>query len=515
MIGYQTYCKIGHLAQSGFSAARIALETGINEKTVRKWMDMPSYRQRKGRGRDSKLEPFKPAIKRWIEQADFSLVQIHQKLQDGGYAGGVTIVGDYLRIIRPRRRKAYRTVCFPPGEACQVDWGTFGSMAIGSTRRKLSFLTVVLCHSRMLYVEFFAQERMEHFLAGLANAFAAFNAVPRVVIVDNLKSAVLQHRPGCDPEFNPRFVDFCNHYATRPFACTPYRPYEKGQVESGVGYVKGNFLRGRSMETPEGCDPLELLNRDARLWAERRANLRDHREIQCRPLDLFERDRAAMLPYNINPYDTSVVRVARVTNRCRVHCDSNRYSVPPRFSSRQVQLHVAHDRLCIYYQSELIALHTRTYDRHRQIVDPDHERELAAEGMRSKQVRELEEFEALAPSAPVFLANLRQTRFGYMHHVRRILALAGIHGVQAVVDAMAKADAAGVHSSESILNLIEQRQRHAGESALASPVSATAHSRRLLEIRLSPPDLAGYPGTAPTTRPETINPDSKPTSTNS
>ena len=79
---------------------------------------------------------------------------------------------------------------------------------MGNTRRRLSFLAMVLCYSRQLYVEFTLSETLEHFLAAQQNAFVSFGGVPRRIMVDNLKSAVLSHRAGQPAIFNPRYVDF-------------------------------------------------------------------------------------------------------------------------------------------------------------------------------------------------------------------------------------------------------------------------------------------------------------------
>jgi len=196
---------------------------------------------------------------------------------------------------------------------------------LGSTRRRLSFLCVVLCHSRVLYVEAFAQERMEHLLGGLSNAFTYFGGVPQTLIVDNMKTAVLEHRPGIEPKYNPRFLDFCQHYGTQPRACTPRAPNQKGRVENGVGYIKGNFFNGLDLDQLPAARPLQSLNTQLRAWMEEIANRREHRELRKRPIDLLPADQAAMLPFNLNPCDTGQLTTVRVTNRCRVHCDGNRY----------------------------------------------------------------------------------------------------------------------------------------------------------------------------------------------
>ena len=115
--------------------------------------------------RPSKLDPFKPQIIRWLETHPYTATQIFLRLRESGYNGGITIVKDYVHHVRPPRAQAFLTLAFAPGECAQVDWGQFGSIAVGNTQRRLSFFVMVLCYSRMLYVEFTLSETMEHFLA--------------------------------------------------------------------------------------------------------------------------------------------------------------------------------------------------------------------------------------------------------------------------------------------------------------------------------------------------------------
>ena len=492
MIDYATYCRIRQQALEGHSSAKIALEIGVNEKTVRKWLGKNGYQSRACTPRAGKLQPFKSTIKHWLEQADFTVVQIYQKLKKVGYDGGRSILGDYLRKIRPKQHRVYQTLRFAPGEAAQVDWGTYGSLKIGSTRRRVSFLCVVLCHCRLLYFECFLQESSEHLMAGLANAFAYFQGVPHTLIVDNMKTAVTSHRIGCAPHFNARFQDFCRHFGTSPVACTPYRPNEKGRVEHGVGYVKGNFFNGRDLEALPADAPLASLNAYGRQWLEDTANVRHHRELNARPRDMFPVEQAALLPLNPNHCDTGQIATVRVTNRCRVHCETNRYSVPAICSQKQIILHRYHDKLNFYHQGKLVASHPRSYDRHQQIIDLEHQRELIDCQRRSQAAAEQLAFEALDPVAPIWLANLRQFHPNHLHHMRQILRLHDLHGGSAVARALRQSHDFSIYTWHTVQNLIERHLR--GDIPAAQPMAPTAITRPLLEIRLPGPDLSQYPG---------------------
>jgi transposase len=147
-----------------------------------------------------------------------------------------------VRKVRPRRQKAFLKLSFAPGECAQVDWGSFGTVAVGDTTRRLSFFVMVLCYSRMMYVQFTVSQSMEHFLGCHQNAFVHFGAVPARIMVDNLKSAVLRRITGQPPVLNPKYKDFADHCGFEIAPCAPAKGNEKGRVENGVGYVKKNFF---------------------------------------------------------------------------------------------------------------------------------------------------------------------------------------------------------------------------------------------------------------------------------
>lgn len=204
MIDYEAYCKIHHLKKQKLNPAQIAVEMNLDQRTVVKWSQVRHFRPRQSVVRVSKLDTFKPLIRSWLEAHAYTAQPIFQRLQEEGFEGSYTLVKEYVRKIRPRRAPAFLTLSFAPGECAQVDWGEYGSVAVGSTRRKLSFCVMVLCYSRLMYVEFTLSQKMEQFLGCHQNAFQFFGGVPEKVMVDNLKSAVLKRLVGQDPVFNPR-----------------------------------------------------------------------------------------------------------------------------------------------------------------------------------------------------------------------------------------------------------------------------------------------------------------------
>ena len=156
MISYELYCKIRLLhGERGLSFAQIARELHLDPETVAKWALAKSYRARLQAPRKSKLDPYKATIQRLLEHHPYSATQIFQRLRaEHAYGGGMSILKDYVRKVRPVRAPAFLTLCFAPGECAQVDWGCAGSVPVGSTPRRLSFFVMVLCYSRLLYLEF-------------------------------------------------------------------------------------------------------------------------------------------------------------------------------------------------------------------------------------------------------------------------------------------------------------------------------------------------------------------------
>src|SRR5690554_5299844 len=103
MIDYEMFMQIRTWHEKGLTCPQIAGKLGLDDRTVEKWLNEERYRQRKHTTRSSKLDPYKEYILRWLEEYSYSSTQISQKLRDMGFSGGITIVRDYVRKVRPKR----------------------------------------------------------------------------------------------------------------------------------------------------------------------------------------------------------------------------------------------------------------------------------------------------------------------------------------------------------------------------------------------------------------------------
>ncbi|MBI4959340.1 MAG: IS21 family transposase [Desulfovibrio sp.] len=489
MIDYHRCCQIKHLhAHQGLNASQIARELSLDPRTVAYWLAQEHFHPRTSRPHTSKLDPFKAQIARLLERYPYSAAQVFQRLREQGFDGGYSIVKAYVHTVRPTRQPAFLKLAFAPGECAQVDWGSFGAVPVGQTSRRLSFFVIVLCYSRMMYVEFTVSQTMEHFLACHQHAFDFFGGIPKKIMVDNLKSAVLQRVLGEAPVFNPKYLDFATHCGFTIAPCNVGKGNEKGRVENGVGYVKKNFLAG--LELPD----FSALNPAARQWLDTVANVRLHSETREQPTVLWHNERPQLSPLPLHPFDIATVSQVRASRQFRITLDTNYYSVPAHYAGQALTLKTYPDRLCIYHSDQLIARHLRRYERFQDVEDPDHPKPLLEQRKKARDHQLFRRFLTLSPRAEAYYLQLEARRLNPHHHVRKIVALSDIYGSEAVARALDDACTYEAFSAEYIANLLEQRARFTPEA------SALHLTRRedLLEISLAPPDLSLYQATPQT-----------------
>lgn len=483
MIDYETFCRLRQFYdQAGLKVSQIATELQLDPKTVERWVEQKSYLPRQGTKRASKLDAFKKQIIALLERYPYTAQQILQQVREQGYAGGYSILKDFVRQVRPPRKPAYLMLEFAPGECAQVDWGNFGTVPVGNTRRRLSFFVMVLCYSRMLYVEFTLTEGMEQFLSAHRRALEFFNGVPAKVMIDNLKVGVLRHPTGQKAVFHPRYLDLAAHYGFEAVACNVRAGNEKGRVESGVGYVKKNFLAGLEIASFAAVNPAAIQWRDAI------ANVRLHGETHRKPIDMFAEEKPRLRPLPVLPYDCAVIRAIGANGYCHVIFDTNRYSVPHLYASQKLTLKLYPDQLLLFHNEKLIATHPRCYDRRQKVTNPDHTKELVTQRQRARNQTLLLSFLALSTHAEAYARKLEEKRLNTIHHVQKIVALSEIYGPEKVDRALQDALAFEAYGCEYIANLLEQRERPGG------PPAALHLTRRqdLLDLELPPADLTRY-----------------------
>lgn len=348
--------QIYELHGQGLSVRRIAKILGIARNSVRKYLRAPGVPQPKPRApRRSKLDPYATYVRQRVATGVDNCVVLLRELQARGYTGRHTVLRDFVQPLR-RRPAALATMRYEtvPGEQAQVDFGYCKYAMPEGVTRGIWVFVLVLGWSRALYVEFVRRADTATFLRCHVNAFVALGGVPQRCLYDNPKIVVLDRDEAGQPVWNPRFLDFALRVGFEAKLCHPYRPQTKGKVESGVGYVKGNFW-----PTAQFVDDADL-NRQAQLWVDTVANVRVHGTTRERPLDRLavERPRLRALPEatRLRPFLREERKVERDSY---VRWDGSWYGVLWTWARKTVQVEATEHTVELWAGEHRLAVHPR------------------------------------------------------------------------------------------------------------------------------------------------------------
>lgn len=304
----------------------IATHLGVHHTTVDRVLCQAGLPKAERARRPSIVDLFYPMILETLaKHPKLSATRLLGMARVRGYAGGSSQFRAHVAQLRPKKpAEAYLRLKSLPGEFAQVDWGSFGHVTIGRARRPLMAFVVVLSWSRMIFLCFYLNQRMDNFLRGHVGAFSQWEALPRVLMYDNLKSAVLE-RQGDAVRFNPTLLALAAHYRFEPRPCAPYRGNEKGRVERAIRYIRDNFFAGRQWSD------IDDLNAQARQWCQGTAAARpcpENPDISVG--EAFEKERPSLIALPDNPFPTDERIEVSVGKTPYVRFDLNDYSVPPR-----------------------------------------------------------------------------------------------------------------------------------------------------------------------------------------
>jgi transposase len=375
----------------------IASELGVHPDAVRNAIESERFISPQPL-RTSIVDAYIPFIRLTLEQhPGLRATRIYQMVRDRGYSGSVVQLRRTVARLRPQKREAFLQLQVFPGEQAQVDWASFGHVMVGRAKRALSCFVMTLSYSRALYLEFFFDQTTENFLRGHVHAFDAWAGQPRVILYDNLKSAVLERR-GNNIRFNPRLIECSAHYHFAPQPCQVRRGNQKGRVERAIRYVRDSFWAGRTFITLAEC------NAQAWLWRDQIAHQRrwpggDHRTVA----DAFSEEQPRLLAPALHPLTTDRIEAVQTRKTIYVRFDLNDYSIPPDAVGRPLTL-VASDTSVRVLDGQIeIARHVRSYDRHRPILDPVHQEALLKSKKKAIHFAPLSRLEQAVPESRAFL----------------------------------------------------------------------------------------------------------------
>jgi transposase len=356
----------------GLSMRAIARRLQLSRRTVERHLaKLPPAPKPTASPRTSLLDPYDATIRALLEQTpELKTPQVLERLRGHGYSGGISILRERVRELRPRpKAEAFLTLDFAPGEAMQIDWADFG-FALPGVPRRVSAFVAVLCYSRLLYLEFTLSQALGSLLRCMDRALAFFRGITTVDIFDNMKTVVLEHPRSGPVRFNQRFLAYANaRGGFAVLACSPGHPQAKGRVERPISFVRDRFWTGRRFR-----DLLDL-NTQAFTWRDAFANQREHAETGKVPLLCFEHEEKQCLrPLSLTPFDTDDIESSSVTKLYRVRFDRNRYSVPWRLASQSVVIRANEDTISIFLGPKQVAVHPRSWGTGGDFEHPSHRR---------------------------------------------------------------------------------------------------------------------------------------------
>ena len=377
----------------------IAAQLGVHRTTVQRVLRQLGVERKVVEPRPSMAEPFLPFIAEQLQKyPQLRSSRLFEMAKARGYPGGP----DHFRRIvgrhRPRKpAEAFQRLRTLPGEQAQVDWAHFGKLQIGRAERVLWGFVMVLSFSRQMFLRFFLSSSMPFFLRGHVDAFNCFGGVPRVLLYDNLKSAVLE-RQGDLIRFNPRLLELSSHYRFEPRPVAVARGNEKGRVERAIRYIREGFFAARSF-----VDVADL-NRQADEWVSAGAAERQWVEDKTRTVrQAYEDERDKLIPVPTSEFVAHERIEVEVGKTPYVRFDLNDYSVPHDRVRRTLVVIADPDTVRVIDGSEVIAQHIRSWDRGQQIETPEHVSRLLVEKKRARQHRGLDRLAKAAPSSQAFL----------------------------------------------------------------------------------------------------------------
>jgi len=368
MLGVETRFMIKDMYRKGISISEIARQTGHDRKTVRKAIngDLLAPRQ-KAPPKTRKIDPYTDYLQRRMSEGVYNARKLYREIQARGYPGGLTQVILYLQPFRPPRHEV-ATVRFEtePGQQAQVDWGSCGYIDVEERQKTLYCFVMTLGWSRAMYMEFTTHGDTGSFIRCHQHAFEYFGGVPREVLHDNLKSAVIERDADGTIRFNARYLDFALAMGFSPYPHQPYRPQTKGKVESGVRYVKGNFWVGLHFID------MDDINVQARVWLDTVANPRIHGTTSETPFSRLPYEHLQPLP--AQRFDTSIISYRQVGRDCLVSYQGNAYSAPAAYARHTVLVKETEERwvVLVSAEGEVIAEHRLLRGHHQWSVNPAH-----------------------------------------------------------------------------------------------------------------------------------------------
>jgi transposase len=432
----------------------IAAQLGVHHSAVDRVLSQAGMPKAERAPGTSIIDPYLPFIIETLAQyPTLTATRLYAMAQQRGYPGGSSHFRSHVAQLRPRKpSEAYLRLRTLPGEQAQVDWGHFHYVQIGRAKRPLMAFVMVLSWSRQIFLRFYLNQRMESFLRGHVAAFDAWGALPRVLLYDNLKSAVLERREDAI-RFHPTLLALSAHYHFEPRPVAVARGNEKGRVERAIRYIRDNFFAGR-----EWSD-IDDLNAQADAWCTGTASNRpcpDDRSMTVR--EAFAQEQPHLLALPDNPFETNERVEVNIGKTPYIRFDLNDYSVPYTHVRRTVTVMASLTRVRVLDGSEVIADHPRAYGKGEQIENPAHVEALLSAKRAARHHRGQDRLAHAAPSSRELLQQAAHRGTPLSRVTAQLVQLLDDYGAAELEHAIAEALNNDVPHPNAVRQVLERRR---------------------------------------------------------
>ena len=462
----------------------IARQLSLHHSSVERVIAQAGIPKPERSHKPSIIDPYFPFIVETLAQfPSLSAVRIYQMAVERGYPGGSSHFRQHVAQLRPKKiPEAFLRLKTLPGEQGQVDWGHFGHLQIGKARRQLMAFVMVLSYSRRIFVQFFLNSRMGPFLQGHVNAFEQWQGVPRVLLYDNLKSAVLA-RQGQAIEFHPTLLELAAHYRFEPRPVAIARGNEKGRVERAIRYLRDNFFAGRIWHD------LDDLNEQALAWSEGLAMNRPCPEDTSQTVrQVFEREKQQLIALPDHPFAAQETLAVRVGKTPFVRFDLNDYSIPPKYVRGHLTVLANEQQVSILNAHQRIACHRRHYGKGEQIIQAEHTRALLQHKRQAKSHHGQHQLQAACAQTETLLQQAIARGHPLKTTIRLLLQSLNDYGSQAYCQAVHQALASDSPHANAVAQILqcEREKQH------QPPPVAVTLSNPKAQVQIKTASLDGY-----------------------
>ena len=470
----------------GWKVGTIARQLAVHHTTVQRVLAQAGIPRERILSRPCIADPFVPFIVETLEKyPTLRATRLYDMVRERGYPGRP----DHFRAVVSRYRpkpspEAYLRLRTLPGEQAQVDWGHFGKVEVGRARRQLMGFVVVLSYSRQIFLRFFYGAKMACFLRGHVGAFESFGGVPRVLLYDNLRSAVLE-RVGDAIRFHPTLLDLAAHYRYEPRPVAVARGNEKGRVERAIRFIRDRFFAAREFRD------LGDLNAQAEHWAATTAAERPCPEDRERTVaEVYAEEQARLRELPADPYPAEDHVEAHVGRTPYVRFDLNDYSVPHTLVRRTLSVHATLETVRVLDADLVVATHPRSWDKGEQVENPAHIQDLIEWKQAARKHRGIDRLHHATTHGQALMRLLAERGHNLGSATRQLLVLLDRFGAEPLDSAILEAIQGNSPDSASVRQILDQRHTALGKPP---PIAVTVpDDPRLNQIAVRPHSLASY-----------------------